>query len=353
MRVIVLSVLAYVALGLTFNVHTNCASLEAACDGDAACATQDVYIAAGMNAEGMDVSAITTWDATNTPALVRYAYRFGWDLGTQFAINDKLEPVLRCTVEQSGLTWSMFTACYDEIGSCVADPTCFTMYDTYMNVSASMGTPTVYINRGLQTIGITQGEFLPISSWTPYNGLPYTPMTNEQVAPFFASFDMSNNGKLLAIASCMVKDWMAMDIQTVLDDSEPCYHMGIKCFEDADCPTASQDVADCAADKDITMEPHWLLGSIMQLPADASHEDYCEVATCSAENGNSLYMSLGSCMMDANDYAYTKCYDDMVAKFVMLLGLVGGGAWAGGVLMFFLGWCMCCRNSNKAQVTNV
>lgn len=348
MRIIILSALTSLAFGLVFNTHSSCTGHEAACTGTTGdpttCVGQEYVISQAMAAEGIDVSAVTTWTATTAMALSRNAYRYGWDYGTQFAVHIDLEPVYRCTIEQSGLTWAASTACFEEIGSCVGDPTCLYTMDVVLNTSKAVGVPTTYIARGLQAFGAAGVPFTPLADATTS---PMTPMTAEQIGSYVAVADMSDNGKIMSMTSCMMKDWVGYDIQALYI---PCFDIAVKCSEDANCAADSLKVANCADDKGVTMSPNAMLTNIYELPATASHDDWCEVAGCASEVGNSLFMSLGTCMMDSKNYSFTKCYDDMMAKLLMFTVLVGGGAWVGGVLMFLVGWCACCRSSNKQQV---
>merc|ERR1712244_219115 len=164
---------------------------------------------------------------------------------------------------------------------------------------------------------------------------------------------MSGNGKIMAMTACMMKDWVVntafpngLEIQNLY---QPCFDVAVKCSNTAACVADGVKVKDCAAKKDITLVQNAMLTNLWEPKSDASHADWCEVAMCSTEAGNTLFMSVGTCLMDSKALSFKKCFDDMTKKFTMLVALVGAGAWAVGVLMFFMGWCMCCRGKNKAQ----
>lgn len=85
------------------------------------------------------------------------------------------------------------------------------------------------------------------------------------------------------------------------------------------------------------------------VPTTADHDDWCNLAACTGEVGNSLFMSVSTCAMNQAGFDYKKCYDDMMAYLFMMFIIIGGGAFVGSTLIFTASWCLCCRGSSKVE----
>jgi len=348
MKVLLLSLLSAVALGLEFNTDSTCTSYESACTGSASdfttCVGQDAWIKIALAQEGIDVTT-ATWTLAGAQAVARRAHEVNWNNNGVFDVHIDLERVLRCTFEANNIVWSQATTCFAEWGSCMTDPVCAGTWDVVANTSkVAAGIAFTYVQQGIQALGA-----VPFTLVQDATGGVITPMTNEQVGGLVAVADMAGNGKIMAMMSCMLKDWAAVDIQTAYI---PCFDVAVACSNDADCAAASEKVKTCAADakEPVSMTPNAMLTNIMEPPATATHDDWCTVSACAGEEGNSLYMALGTCLMDAGNMSYTKCYDDMMAHIFMMIMVVGGVSFAVGVLMFTAAWCMCCKSSKGAEM---
>jgi hypothetical protein len=200
------------------------------------------------------------------------------------------------------------------------------------------------VGHSVQAIGDI--AFTPIQ-----DGSTMTAMTVPQLGMLVALADMSGNGQIMTMTSCMMKNWVVnTDYPTGVDVQgayEPCFDIAVKCANTASCYDASSDVKTCAKDKDVTLVQNSVFTNVWEPASTASHDDWCIVAGCAAEAGDSLFMSVGTCKMDALGMSYNKCYDDMMGKIKMLAILVGGVSFVTGVLLFTGGWCLCCRGSGK------
>jgi len=176
-------------------------------------------------------------------------------------------------------------------------------------------------------------------------------MTDLQLGGLVAVADMVGNGKIMSMMSCMLKDWAPSPGVDIGDAYIPCFDVAVACSEDADCAAASLAISQCTADAKnaVTMQANSMLTNIMEPPTGASHDDWCTVCACAAEEGNSLYMGLGMCLMDSLGYEYTKCYDDMMAHIFMMLMVVGGVSFVVGVILFTMAWCFCCKSKKKGD----
>lgn len=351
--IIALFALAY---AIEFQSHTSCTGYDAACTGTTGDATtclgQDTYIKAAMLAEGHDITAMaTTWTAAAAQALMRYAYQTNWDNNGVFEPQIDLGTIYRCTLEANSLVYSQTSSCLNEWGSCIADQTttgCANDWDTIVNntkyLTGSLGLPMTftYIQEGVQAIGAIPFTLLgDATAMTAYSAT--------QLAILNAAADMQNNGKIMGMMSCMLYNWGGgIDAMTVYP-SLPCFDVAVACANDADCITASTNVAQCANDNDIATEPNALLPVLSAPLATASHDDWCTVAGCASEEGNILFMSVGTCLMENAGFAFKKCYDDMVVQLFTMFMIIGGGAFVGSILIFTTGWCLCCRNKNKVE----
>lgn len=357
MKFLLLSLIARVALGLVFAEDTTCTGYVAGCTGTTGdpttCVGQDTVLNAAMTAIGYDISDLTTLDATGWGQLARNVYYINLAYGGVMAPHIDYEPILRCTVEAAGLAWSSLTTCFSEWGSCIADPTCVAAWDGVANNSAAaVGIPFSYVG-GIQAIGDPLAPFSLIQDATTN---PITAIPDVSLAYLTAFADMANNGKVMAMMSCMFNDWAPtpVDIGTTYPIGE-CTDLAIACSNDADCIQASEDTYSCAKDNDIelqyaaplfpTMRGSLATDTVLPFDSLSSHDDWCMLGGCQAEAGNALYLSLGACLMNMHGFSYQKCYDDMVQKIMMGMILVGGVAFVVGILLFTAGWCMCCKSS--------
>merc|ERR1712150_356232 len=112
---------------------------------------------------------------------------------------------------------------------------------------------------------------------------------------------------------------------------------------------ASAEVANCATDDGVAMVANSMLPNLMEPATGASHDDWCKVANCGAVEGNTLFMALGTCLMDNLNYDFKKCYDENVEKIFFMMIIIGGGSFVASILLFTIGWCLCCRNKTKIE----
>jgi len=280
--------------------------------------------------------------------LARYGHHLNWAVNGKFAINADLEPIYRCTMENQAtpLVWSQYTACFDEIGSCAENPACLTAWNATMDAwNATM----------MQVTGAV-APMTTVNGMHAFGGISFTPMVDattamdaNQIGGMVAAADTSGNGKVMSITSCMMKDWAALNIQ---DLYLPCFDIAVQCAQTADCAAASVAVASCAADKDVTMVPNAFFPNVMEPASTASHDDWCTIATCGSAEGNSLFMAVGACGMDAVNMEFKKCYDDMMSQIKMMFILVGGLSFTVGVLGFTAGWCAMCKGKKDAHAAD-
>merc|ERR1719273_1207917 len=237
-------------------------------------------------------------------------------------------------MEANSLVWSQATACFEEIGSCAEDATCLATWNFVGSSAAAAGVTMTQVN-GLYALGGI--AFTPLIS-------AGVPLVAAQVGGLTAIADMSGNGKVLSMTACMWKDWAATDIQATY---LPCFDLAVQCSNTAACAEASSKIKDCAADKDITMQPNAVFTNVYEPLPTASHDDWCTIGTCGSAEGNSLYMALGACGMDTLNFAFKKCYDDMMKQIGMMFMLVGGCSFTVGVLGFTTGWCLMCKGKKS------
>merc|ERR1719195_1676803 len=110
------------------------------------------------------------------------------------------------------------------------------------------------------------------------------------------------------MTACMLKNWVVnadypngVDIQTAY---QPCFDIAVACTNNAECAAASAATATCAEDKDVAMVTNANFANLKEPSATATHDDWCVVAGCASAEGNSLFLALGTCLMDANGFAF-------------------------------------------------
>lgn len=353
MKLLLLTLVPF-AFAAQFQSHSSCTGYDSSCGGStgdaSTCLGQDAIVTAAMAAEGIDVTAMaTSWTTAAAQALARNGYRYNWDNNGVFNIHTDLERLYRCTIEANNLVWSVATACFDEWGSCLADPVCAATWDGVANsTAAAAGVTFTRIGHSVQALGAL--PFTPINDLTTS---PFTMMDALQLGTMVAISDMSGNGKIMAMNACMLKNWVVdttyptgVDIQTAY---QPCFDLAVACSNNAECVATSTEVAKCAEDKDVAMETNSMLTNLKQPSASASHDDWCAVADCGSAEGNSLFLALGTCLMDAADLSFKKCYDDTMKKLFTMMLIIGGGSFSIAIMFFTAGWCMCCRNKHKVE----
>jgi len=292
-----------------------------------------------------------TWTAATFTHAVRLSYTLNHASAGVFAPHILYEPVLRCVAEQNSIDWGFMTGCFAETAGCMADAACTAAWDQAANLTkATMGMTFTYVSGGYQAIGAVAHTFLNDIT-DPANPVP---MTELQLGVFNGFVDMANNGKASANIACMLNDWAGVDVGAAYPLSY-CFDVVNQCDQDAACSAAASEFASCA-NSEYSVEisagvPLWP-NLMAVMPADATHQQWCDVGACAAEAGNSMFMAAAMCNMDLAGFQYKKCYDDMMTKVKMLAILVGGVSFVVGVLVFTGIWCVACKPS-KASATNV
>merc|ERR1719333_687203 len=104
-----------------------------------------------------------------------------------------------------------------------------------------------------------------------------------------------------------------------------CMSLYEKCMLDADCVTAYESASTCASEAGISTPP-----------ADA--DEACVASACGFATGNTLYMSLGTCLFDELGYDGSNCGNPFMG---ILIGAIFGSMVVGCIFMAIIFKCFC------------